>query len=73
LVYRSDDGGQSWQMIQTGQRGSLWTVSRARRLAAGRGAEWPDAAQQRRQRLDKRLRAASTAPITDLAQDRMAA
>ncbi len=25
LVYRSDDGGQSWQMIQTGQRGSLWT------------------------------------------------
>jgi photosystem II stability/assembly factor-like uncharacterized protein len=25
LVYRSDDGGQSWQMIQSGQRGSLWT------------------------------------------------
>lgn len=25
MVYRSDDGGQSWKMIQTGQRGSLWT------------------------------------------------
>jgi photosystem II stability/assembly factor-like uncharacterized protein len=25
LVYRSDDAGQNWKMLQTGQRGSLWT------------------------------------------------
>src|SRR3977135_1402031 len=25
IVYRSDDGGQSWKMIQPGQLGSLWT------------------------------------------------
>ncbi len=25
VVYRSDDGGQNWRMILTGNRGSLWT------------------------------------------------
>jgi photosystem II stability/assembly factor-like uncharacterized protein len=25
VVYRSDDGGESWSMILTGNRGSLWT------------------------------------------------
>jgi photosystem II stability/assembly factor-like uncharacterized protein len=25
IVYRSDDGGESWKMIQASERGSLWT------------------------------------------------
>ena len=25
MVYRSDDGGESWKMIQASERGSLWT------------------------------------------------
>jgi len=68
-----DDGGQSLQMIQTGQRGSLWTGLALRDgslLVAGLNARCCAAATAAP---GQRLPSGVEGSITDLAQDRMAA